>query len=65
MRLAAISVVHRLILSAGEDYLPVIPETIPFISELNEDDSNEIEESVKKVVTDLEQIIGEPISKYL
>jgi len=56
---------HRLILVAAEEYLPFIPEAIPFISELSEDDSNEVEDLVKTVVTDLEQILGEPISKYL
>jgi U3 small nucleolar RNA-associated protein 10 len=55
----------RLILVSGEEYLPLIPETIPFIAELSEDDSNDVEDLVKTVVTDLEQILGEPISKYL
>lgn len=56
---------HRLILVSGEEYLPLIPEAIPFISELSEDDSNDIENLVKTVVSDLEQILGEPINKYL
>jgi U3 small nucleolar RNA-associated protein 10 len=55
----------RLILVSGEEYLPLIPETIPFIAELSEDDSNDVEDVVKTVITDLEQILGEPISKYL
>jgi U3 small nucleolar RNA-associated protein 10 len=55
----------RLILVSGEEYLPLIPETIPFIAELSEDDSNDVEDLVKTIVTDLEQILGEPISKYL
>ncbi|CAG2100463.1 unnamed protein product [Medioppia subpectinata] len=65
IRLGALRVLHRLILVSGEDYLPIIPETIPFISELSEDDSIAIETLIKTVVTDLEQILGEPITKYL
>ena len=56
---------HRLILVSGEEYLPLIPEAIPFIAELSEDDCNEVEDLIKTVVADLEQILGEPISKYL
>ncbi len=65
VRLAALQVLRRLILVSGEDYLPIIPETIPFISELSEDDSNSIEDFVKTIINDLEQILGEPITKYL
>ncbi|XP_054159336.1 HEAT repeat-containing protein 1-like [Oppia nitens] len=65
VRLGAVKVLHRLILGSGEDYLPIIAETIPFISELSEDDDERIEDLIKKIITDLEQILGEPITKYL
>lgn len=63
--MAAVKVLHRLILSCGEDYLPFVPETIPFIAELSEEDSSEIEKELKEMVNDIEQLIGEPIDKYL
>ncbi|UXI15447.1 hypothetical protein NH340_JMT01390 [Sarcoptes scabiei] len=65
IKMAAVKVLHRLILSCGEDYLPFVPETIPFIAELSEEDSSEIEKELKEMVNDIEQLIGEPIDKYL
>lgn len=65
VRVAAIKVLHRLILVCSEDYLPFIPEAIPFIAELSEDESELVEEHVKLLIIDVEQLIGEPINKYL
>ena len=56
---------HRLVLTCDEDYLPFIPEAMPFIADLSEDDSEQIELHLKQLITDIEQLIGEPINKYL
>ncbi len=63
--MGAIKVLHRLILTCSEDYLPFIPEAIPFIAELSEDDAESVEAAVKKLIVDIEQLVGEPINKYL
>ncbi|KAH9401101.1 HEAT repeat-containing protein 1 [Tyrophagus putrescentiae] len=65
VRVGAIKVLHRLILTCSEDYLPFIPEAIPFIAELSEDDAESVEAAVKKLIVDIEQLVGEPINKYL
>lgn len=65
MRLYALKALQLIILESNEEYLPLLPETMQFIAELNEDDSNEVEKLVHVIVDDLEQILGEPISKYL
>lgn len=56
---------HRLILTCSEDYLSFIPEAIPFIAELSEDESESVEAHVKRLIVDIEQLVGEPINKYL
>lgn len=48
----------------GEDFLPLLPETIPFLAELLEDENEIVEKSCQKVVQDLEVILGEPLQKY-
>lgn len=63
--MSAIKVLHRLILTCSDDYLPFIPETIPFIAELSESEDEEVESLVKKLIIDIEQLVGEPINKYL
>lgn len=65
VQMSAIKVLHRLILTCSDDYLPFIPETIPFIAELSESEDEEVESLVKKLIIDIEQLVGEPINKYL
>lgn len=65
MRLYALKALQLIILESNEEYLSLLPETMQFIAELNEDDSVEVEKLVHVIVDDLEQILGEPISKYL
>lgn len=55
---------NRLIVTCNEDYLPFIPEAMPFIADLSEDNSEKVEFHLKKLIADIEQLIGEPINKY-
>lgn len=48
----------------GEDYMPLLPETVPFISELLEDENPEVEKQCQLSVQELEKILGEPLQKY-
>lgn len=47
-----------------EEYTPYIPEAIPFLAELHEDDSEIIQKLLLTVFSDIEKIFGEPISSY-
>lgn len=55
---------HQLVLSMNEEYLSLLPEAVPFLAELHEDDSDEISNLLKVVFNDIEQIVGEPIANY-
>jgi U3 small nucleolar RNA-associated protein 10 len=48
----------------GEEFQPLLPETIPFLAELLEDENYKVEEACQKTVQELEKILGEPLQKY-
>jgi U3 small nucleolar RNA-associated protein 10 len=64
IRYSALRVMHQLVLSMNEEYLSLLPEAVPFLAELHEDDSDEISNLLKVVFNDIEQIVGEPIANY-
>ncbi|XP_015792198.1 HEAT repeat-containing protein 1 [Tetranychus urticae] len=64
VRYQSLHVLHQLILSMTEEYTPYIPEAIPFLAELHEDDSEIIQKLLLTVFSDIEKIFGEPISSY-
>ncbi|XP_071799913.1 HEAT repeat-containing protein 1-like [Asterias amurensis] len=64
VRFAALTVLQELHKKLAEDYLSLLPETIPFLAELMEDESEEVEQHCQLVVNDLEKTLGEPLQKY-
>lgn len=48
----------------AEDYESLIPETIPFLSELLEDDNYEVVQSCQNIIRELETIVGESLQRY-
>ena len=49
----------------SEEYLVLLPETIPFLAELMEDDNLEVEALVKRLVKRIEDLSGERLGQYL
>ncbi|EDV99189.1 HEAT repeat-containing protein 1 homolog [Drosophila grimshawi] len=49
----------------GESFAPLLPETVPFIAELLEDEHERVEKNTRSAVQELETILGEPVQKYL
>lgn len=64
IRCQALNVIHHLMLSMSEEYLSLLPESVSFLVELHEDDSEEIQKLLAIVIADIERIFGEPISNY-
>lgn len=48
----------------GEDFEPLIPETIPFLSELLEDENHTVVKACQDGVRELELAVGESLQKY-
>ena len=49
----------------GEEYLILLPECLPFLSELQEDDSEDIALYAGQVIRYIENISGETLEDYL
>ncbi|XP_069672379.1 HEAT repeat-containing protein 1 [Periplaneta americana] len=64
VRLAALNVLCTLATTLGEDFLPLLPETVPFLAELLEDEEEAVEMACQKAVRELEEVLGEPLKKY-
>ncbi|XP_050423099.1 HEAT repeat-containing protein 1 [Adelges cooleyi] len=48
----------------GENFLPLLPDSIPFLAELMEDEQEEIEQKTHKAIQQMEKYVNEPIESY-
>lgn len=64
IRLIALECLTETAKKLGEDFLPLLPETIPFLAELLEDEEETVEKACQKAVQELEKVLGEPLKKY-
>ncbi|KAM5482154.1 snoRNA-binding rRNA-processing protein utp10 [Microsporum canis] len=64
-RLAAVKCEQSLTEQLGEEWLALLPEMLPFISELMEDDDENVEREVRRWVLMIEDILGEKLDDML
>lgn len=64
VRLISLYVIEQIYSRLGESYMILIPETIPFLAEILEDVSVDVEKQCQKVIQAIENISGESIQKY-
>lgn len=64
IRLFAVGSCVEVAKKLGNDFLPLLPETIPFFAEMLEDESAEVEKACQRSVQELERVLGEPLQKY-
>lgn len=65
VRLAALRTLSEFALCAGDEFLSLLPETLPFLSELMEDDVAEVVTLCHAVIRKLEDLSGESMQEYL
>ncbi|MCJ1475512.1 snoRNA-binding rRNA-processing protein utp10 [Lambiella insularis] len=65
VRLAAIQCEMSLTQKLGEEWLSLLPEMLPFISELQEDDDEKVEREVGRWILMIEGILGESLDSML
>lgn len=63
-RLLALRVVKLLAEQLKEEYLVLLPETLPFLAELLEDSDLNVQAKTQEVVKFLEDLSGEDLSQY-
>ncbi|KAG8516602.1 HEAT repeat-containing protein 1, partial [Galemys pyrenaicus] len=64
VRFAALITVLALAEKLKENYIVLLPESIPFLAELMEDECEEVEHQCQKTIQQLETILGEPLQSY-
>ena len=65
VRLAAVQTERALTERLGEEWLALLPEMLPFISEALEDDDEAVEKEVQMWVVGIEEILGESLDPML
>ena len=64
-RLATVLCEQSLTKRLGEEWLGLLPEMLPFISELREDDDEMVERETQRWITSVEEILGEDLEGML
>ncbi|PGG96383.1 hypothetical protein AJ80_09838 [Polytolypa hystricis UAMH7299] len=64
-RLAAVKCEVALTERLGEEWLALLPEMLPYISELMEDEDEGVEREVKKWILAIEEVLGEKLDDML
>ncbi|RDD43642.1 HEAT repeat-containing protein 1 [Trichoplax sp. H2] len=64
VRFASVKIIGELYRRLGENFILLLPETIPFLAELMEDESVEVEKECQEVVAVIENITGESVEKF-
>ena len=65
VRLAVVDSVLGLFDALQSRYLVMLPETLPFVSEWLEDEDEEVERRVQRLVKVIEELSGEKLDRYL
>ncbi|KAL8003681.1 putative U3 small nucleolar RNA-associated protein [Plasmopara halstedii] len=65
VRLAALVTVEKCYQVIGDEFLAMLPESIPFLAELMEDTNEEVERTCHRVIKQIEDISGESLDQYL
>lgn len=58
VRLAAVEAMTELYAKMGEEWLPWLPESVPLIAELMEDDEEDVERAVQRLIVKVEEFLG-------
>lgn len=64
-RLLGLEVSAQLAMRLREEYLVLLPESLPFLAEVLEDVEVAVEARAKEVVAELERLSGESLQQYL
>ena len=66
IRYSALLIIQEFYSQLGEEFLPMLPESIPFIAELIEDSNENVEQLCQEIVQQIDGFLGdEKIEDYL
>lgn len=64
-RLATVLCERELTKKLGEEWLSLLPEMLPFIAELREDDDEGVERETTRWIAEVEAVLGESLDGML
>ncbi|KAJ1644791.1 snoRNA-binding rRNA-processing protein utp10 [Coemansia asiatica] len=65
VRVGSLLVLQSLYEKLGEEFLILLPETIPYLAELLEDDNSRVERTTQETIKIIESYLGESLQAYL
>jgi hypothetical protein len=65
IRLASLQTLHKLFIDLGEELLILLPECLPFLSELLEDDAGDVVDAASAAIRYIEELSGEKLDEFL
>ncbi|KAJ1820338.1 snoRNA-binding rRNA-processing protein utp10 [Coemansia sp. RSA 2598] len=65
VRVGSLLVLQSLYEKLGEEFLILLPETIPYLAELLEDDNSRVERTTQETIKVIESYLGESLQTYL
>ena len=65
VKLVAIRVIRECFERMSQEYLPLLPDVIPFLADLLEDEDADVEKAAQDLRVQLESISGEELTSYL
>merc|ERR1712072_617153 len=65
VRLAALKTLYKLFVEVGDEFLILLPECLPFLSELLEDSSADVVDNTNNCIRYIEELSGEKLDDYL
>lgn len=65
VRLAAVTAANKLSAKMGDEWLSMLPQTIPFIAEALEDEDERVEKQTHSLAMTIESFLGESLDSYL
>ena len=64
IRLFVLEVLESFLDKKGENYLTVLPDSVPLLAEALEDDNSKVEAKCRKLIRKMEEIFGHSIESY-
>ncbi len=64
VRRCVLGVVRRFVESRGESYLAVLPDAVPFLCEVMEDEEDDLEAECKALLKRMEEVFGQSIESF-
>jgi U3 small nucleolar RNA-associated protein 10 len=59
-----LEIIDRFLEKKGENYLTVLPDSVPLLAEALEDDNGRVEANCRKLIKKMETIFGHSVESY-